>query len=118
MRLDELGHTDEDLAGSNADPLGTDLLSYNAPIPAALAMTFDAETSSLIPPSSAGLYPAGPFTPAKMTVFRGLHSTTRAADTHARTLMASRARKSSINASREMNYAALTEGDHCDTLIQ
>uniref|UniRef100_M4B3F6 Uncharacterized protein n=1 Tax=Hyaloperonospora arabidopsidis (strain Emoy2) TaxID=559515 RepID=M4B3F6_HYAAE len=47
MQLDELCHTDEHLAGSNADPMGTGLLSDNVHIPAAFADTFYTETPSL-----------------------------------------------------------------------
>ena len=113
MRLDELGDTESNNAGLSPDTRDPAFLEDKVPIPAALAATFESDDPPNPQLSAPGMDPVENSPSFELTIFHGHQLAARASDKHARTLTASRVRKSPLNASPMIAAAALTEGSRC-----
>ncbi|CAI5724978.1 unnamed protein product [Hyaloperonospora brassicae] len=113
MRLDELGDTESHNAGLSPDTRDPVFLEDKVPIPAALAATFESDDPPIPPLSAPAVDPAENSPSFELTIFHDHQLAARASDKHARTLTASRVRKSPLNASPMIAAAALTEGSRC-----
>ena len=113
MRLDELGDTESNNVELSPDTRDPAFLEDKVPIPAALAATFESYDLPNFPLSASGMDPVENSPSFELTIFHGHQLAARASDKHARTLTASRIRKSPLNASPMIAAAALTEGSRC-----